>query len=145
MAIQSITLGSAAADSTAYTQLTLSPGRDVPNGGHDLGSQVAVLGGMLNGNSGNATVQFILRSTVAGTVIRRHVTVTLTAVAAPEDHPDGTTGSNYRATASPATVDLAGHGELDPTNNAPLAWYVGVTAYTTVSAGRLDVVTTRAI
>lgn len=141
---QSITLGSASADTTTYTLLNTSSGTDVSSSDNCLGSQAAIIGGMLNGNSGTATVQFVLRSTRAGSVIRRVVTVTLTATAI-KDNPDGSTGSNCVVTSSPATVDLGGHDEIDPDTKAALAWYVGVSAYGTVTAGRIDIVTLRAI
>lgn len=141
---QQVALASASSDTTTYTELTLSPGGDGPSAAASIPTQACVVGGALNGNAGTATVRFVLRAALS-TEIRRHVTVTLTADSSIEDHPDGATGGNYRATASPESVDLLGHGMLDPDSNQPLKWYVGVSAYTTVTAGRLDLFYTRAI
>lgn len=141
---QQVALATVSSDTTTYTKLVLTPGHDGPSAETCIPSQACVVGGMLNGSSGTATIRFVLKGALS-TEIRRHVTVTLTADSSIEDHPDGSTGGNYRATASPESVDLLGHGMLDPDSNQPLDWYVGVSAYTTVTAGRLDLFYTRAI
>jgi hypothetical protein len=142
--MQEITLGSASANTTTYTELKAAGGDPMaPSGDTRLSAQAAILGGSLNAASSTATLQFVLMDP-NHTEIRRRVVVTATTGTI-EDHPDGSTGTSYSATFSPASVDLAGVGEPDPDTGKPLKWYVGVSAYATANGGRLDVTYVRAI
>jgi hypothetical protein len=142
--MQQITLGSASANTTSYTELLTGGGDNfAPSGDTRLPAQAAILGGSLNAASSTATLQFVLMDS-AHSEIRRRVVVTATTGTV-EDHPDGSTGTSYSATFSPASVDLAGVGEPDPDTGKPLKWYTGPSAYATATGGRLDVTFVRNI
>jgi hypothetical protein len=142
--MQQITLGSASANTTGYTKLIAAGGDPMaPAGDTRLSAQAAILGGSLNAASSTATLQFVLMDE-AHTEIRRRVVATATTGTI-EDHPDGSTGTSYSATFSPASIDLAGVGEPDPDTGQPLEWFVGVSAYATATGGRLDVTYVRNI
>jgi hypothetical protein len=132
---QSFTDASASTDTTTYTLVTCAPPSDIPKESGD-GHHAMRVGGSCDQSSGTATVLCVLRS---ASRVYKVVTLTFTP-SATRTVPGGGSG-DYVATVTGGNglgdwVDLYGADNGNPKD--PLKWYVGVSAFSTVTSVQID-------
>lgn len=145
---QTVTITTASAnyntvDTTTYTKINLTPGKDAPTGHSELGHQLMRVIASCNHAAGAlTTLRFVLKDSDR---VYKVVTPTLT-VTALRQGTDGASG-NYLMTVvadSSDFIDLTGHRAASA-DGPEIAWYVGMTGtFTNATSLRLDLFPIRA-
>lgn len=132
---QSVTDASASTDTTTYTRVAIIPPDDEPKemgSGHNTMRVCA----SANASSGTATVRLVLKDSAR--VYRAYI-LTLTPSAV-RTAPAGSSGDYVcdvtGGVAGGEWVDL--YGATSSLESNPLEWYIGVSAFSTVSSVTMD-------
>lgn len=115
------------ADTSTYTKIPLSPGKNVPTGNPALGDQVMRICASIDTSGGTAAaLRFVLRS---ASRVYKVTVVTVTVITSPgaiRTGIDGSSGDYLMTVAGDANdfIDLSGHCNAGTPDE--VAWYVGL-------------------